>query len=213
MDLLVKRFPYLKGETQFLDRPFDDVDAMVIAGESPTDVQLSYFAKKPVFVDAKNQYLTTAVLTGEETQAELDALAEDLCLFFGRSKYSISKLAVPMGYDFSALLKSLESHRENGNHSGYFNHYEYRKAAYIVSGLAVIDNGFLILKKETGESRSIGVVDYVEYGPAGIVASNLKGMKLSKAKPDATKGELIFGDACKRNFDTAEEFLQFLKGI
>ncbi len=213
IDLLENRFPYLKGKTEFLDRPFGDVDALVISGEDPTSVQLDYFAKRPVFVDAVTRHLTTAVLTGEETSADLDALAMDLCMFFGRSKYSISKIAVPLRYDFSALLKSLESYRENGNHSGYFNHYEYRKAAYIVSGLTVFDNGFLILKKETGESHSIGVVDYIEYGTDGMAESDSKGRKISKAKPEYTKGELVFGSAWKRNFNTAGEFLLFLKGI
>ena len=211
IDLLGNRFPYLKGRTQFTDRPFGDVDALVIIGESPTTTQLEYFAKKPVFVDSVSQYPATAVLSGEETPEELSALADDLCMFFGRSKYSISKLAVPLGYDFSALLKSLERYRENGNHSGYFNHYEYRKAAYIVSGEPVIDNGFIILRKEAGESHSIGVVDYTEYKDMETPA--LKGRQLFKAKPEAGEDDFVFGSACKRNFSLADEFLLFLGKI
>ena len=213
IDLLETRFPYLKGKAEFADRPMGDVDAWVIAGESPTATQLEYFSIKPLFVDTKSQYPATAVLTGEETSAELDALADDLCMFFGRSKYSISKLAVPTGYDFSDLLKSLESYRENGNHSGYFNHYEYRKAAYIVSGQEVIDNGFLIIKKETGESQSIGVVDYTEYEKCEMHESDVKGRKISKSMSKVQRGELAFGSACRRNFDMAGEFLLFIKGI
>lgn len=213
IELLEKRFPYLTGKTEFIDLPMGNVDARVIIGESPTTTQLEYFSKKPLFVDTISQYSTTAVLTGEETSAEIDALADNLCMFFGRSKYSISKLAVPSGYDFSVLLKSLERYRENGNHSGYFNHYEYRKAAYIVSGQPVIDNGFIIIKIETGESQSIGVVDYTEYEKGKMPEYDLKGRKISKATPEVQQGELAFGSACSRNFDLAGEFILFMKGI
>ena len=185
----------------------------MIIGEASTTAQLAYFARRSVFVDTVDQHLTTAVLTGVETPSELDALAEDLCMFFGRSKYSISKLVVPAEYDFSALLKSLESYRENGNHSGYFNHYEYRKAAYIVGSQPVIDNGFLIIKKETGESHSIGVVDYIESRENEILESDLTGRQLCKAQPEILRGEMAFGSACKRNFNLTGEFLLFLKEI
>lgn len=213
IDLLENRFPYLKGKTEFTDRPLRDVDARVITGEDPTTSQLKYFAKKPLFQDTVSQYRTTAVITGEETSVELEALADDLCMFFGRSKYSISTLAVPSGYDFHSLLKSLERYLENGNHSGYFNHYEYRKAAYIISGESVIDNGFLTIKKESGESHSIGVVDYTEYEDVGMLKSALKGRQLFIAKPTAGEDKLIFGSACKRNFSLVEEFLLFLNKI
>lgn len=213
IDMLEDHFPYLKGKTEFVDRPVNGVDAWVIAGEAPTAAQLAYFAKKPVFVDTVNQYPTTAVLTGEEISTELDALADDLCMFFGRSKYSISKILVPGGYDFSALLKSLERYKDNGNHARYFNHYEYRKAAYIVSGESVIDNGFLILKKETGSSHFIGVVEYVEYPANDLPENTLKGRQVFKANSELHRGKLIFGSACKRNFSIAAKYLLFLGKI
>lgn len=211
--LLENRFPNLKGRTEFVDRPSGGVDAWVITGEAPTAAQLAYFAKRPVFVDTVDQHLATAVLTGGESPSELDALAEDLCMFFGRSKYNVSKLVVPAEYDFSALLKSLESYRENGNHSGYFNHYEYRKAAYIVGSQPVIDNGFLIIKKETGDVHSIGVVYYIESRENEISESDLTGRQLCRAQPEILRGELAFGSVCKQNFKLAGEFLLFLKEI
>lgn len=213
IEMLQNRFPYLKGETEFIDHPFGDVDGWVIAGEAPTNTQLAYFEKKPVFVDTVSQYHTMAVLTGEETPAQLDALADDLCVFFGRSKYSISKIVVPSEYDFSGLLKSLESYKQNGNHSGYFNHYEYRKAACIVSGEPFIDNGFMIIKKEIGESHNIGVVNYTEYRDDEMLQSAIMGCQLGKAQPETGENELIFGNACKRNFCLAGKFMVFLSEI
>ncbi len=53
-----------------------------------------------------NRY-SVAVLTGEESKADLDGLAEDILLYHGMGCRSVSNLLVPKGYRFDNLLMAL----------------------------------------------------------------------------------------------------------
>lgn len=210
LGLVTARYPEIDERIKFIDHPFGKVDAYVIVGERPAPSMLDYLKKKPVFLDTSGEYHSIAVVTGNESSEELNYLATDLCMYFGRSKFNIAELMVPVGYDFTDLLASVENYRDQVNHSRYFNHYEYRKAAYIVSGEAIIDNGFLLFIQGNHLDRHIGVVQYYEYKNNDLLKMNMKNRLVFKAKPDLEAGEQAFGSACGRGFYSVERFSEFI---
>jgi hypothetical protein len=213
LGLLQAKFPKMEERIEFIDHPFGEVDAYVIVGESPTPSQLTYFENKPVFLDSSVALSAVAVITGNENCEELDLLATDLCMYFGRSKYNTAELLVPKGYDFVGLLKSMENYSKNAHHSRYFNHYEYRKAAFLVSGEAFIDNGFLLFIKDKQHARHIGVVGYNEYEGICLPEINTKARQLFKAEPALEDGELPFGNALGQRYLSVDRFLVFLAEV
>lgn len=213
LKMLQRSFKEMEGRIEYTDKPLSDADAWVIVGESPTPLQLTYFKKKPLFMDASNEVSSVAVIYGDESNEELELLTTDLCMYFGRSRYNTVELLVPEEYDFAKLLKSIEKYANNANHSRYFNHYEYCKAAFMVSGEAFIDNGFLLFIKGMQHARYIGVVQYSEYKSSGLHKINLKGKQVFKAKANREEGELEFGKALGPRCFSVGQFLVFLSEV
>jgi hypothetical protein len=206
-------FPGISEKIEFSDRPLGPVSGYVIAGERPNDIQMSYFTKKHVFTDIVSENTSSGILTGNETSGELDALASDICMYFGRSVHNVTELIVPESYDFNNLLSSLKRFEWYSDHSRYFNHYEYRKAAYMVSGEPFIDNGFLILKKTSSVSRFTGVLNYRECKNMSELNGFSERRVIYRANPETEKGERLFGSACTMPFRNSNGFLSFLNNL
>ncbi|MBW6490949.1 MAG: hypothetical protein K0B15_07110 [Lentimicrobium sp.] len=205
------KIPYLSGRAMFGSRPEVNAIAYVIVGERPTENQLKYFTRKPVFNEVMPEISRVALITGKETPDQIDLLANDLCIYFGRSLYNVRELLVPEGYDFKGLLKSLEKYQEHAMHSRYFNHYEYFKSSLLVSGKTFIDNGFLLFCKENGSSPATGVIHYNEYNISDEREKLLAGRQVLLAEPDALKGEKSFGNISLEPFSRSSEFSEFLR--
>ena len=104
-----------------------------------------------------------AILTGNENKSQFAGLADDMMKFFGLGCRNVSKLYVPKGYDFSALIKELEPYRWQADHSKFRNNYDYYKSIYLVNKNPFYDNGFLLLTSSSRLNSPIGVVNFEEY--------------------------------------------------
>ena len=49
------------------------------------------------------------------------------------------------------------------HHHKYANNYDYNKAVYLMSDIALLDNGFLLLKEDTSHASHISVLFYEFY--------------------------------------------------
>ncbi|KAF0203548.1 MAG: acyl-CoA [Bacteroidetes bacterium] len=207
--LLENYFPGIAANAEFADKPFGTVSGYVIAGEKPAETQMKYLSSKPLFSEVLPENGPIAYITDNETNEELDALATDICMYFGRSIHNISELLVPESYDFSSLLRSLKKFDWYSNHSRYFNHYEYRKAAFLVSGESFIDNGFLLIRKNNLNARHTGVLNYREYKTSAEIMELTAGKKVYCSKPEPAKSERLFGSSVNE-FRNADRFISFL---
>lgn len=131
-----------------------------------------YFSKHPFLQISRKG--SSAILTGNESAEILNGIAEDICMYFGRSMYSIKTLFVPAGYDFSRLMQCIDSYSESGIHSRYFNHYEYRKAGMLISQIQHLDNGFLLVTDDISQLGFVGVLHFTSYNsPEEAMESDL----------------------------------------
>lgn len=115
-----------------------------------------------------------AALSGRETPGELSGLADDVFRYFGMGCRSVSKLYVPEGYDFDALFNAFYRYRYLIDHQKYGNNYDYNKAVYLMSGSPMLDNGFLLLKEDTGLGSPIGTLFYESYKNPETVTRKLQ---------------------------------------
>ena len=70
---------------------------------------------------------------------------------------------VPENYDFNALFLALYEHRDIIHHNAYANNYDYNKAVYLMQEKDLLDNGFMMIKKDTGLNSPIACLHYSTY--------------------------------------------------
>jgi hypothetical protein len=104
-----------------------------------------------------------AVLSGEETSKELNLLGKDIFQYFGLGCRNVSKIFVPKNYDFNQLFESILDYSHLVDNHKYSNNYTYNKTMYLMSDEKLLDNNFLLLKKDVGMSSPVSVLFYEFY--------------------------------------------------
>lgn len=154
--------PYFKNKIIFTEGNLTNFDAVIATGSNNTARYFEhYFGKYPTII-RKNRN-SVAILTGKETQEELEALGEDIFLYFGLGCRSISKIFVPENYNFDLLFNALYKFNDIINYKKYENNYDYNKAVYLMSLFKLQENGFIMLKEDTSYSSPIATLFYEYY--------------------------------------------------
>ncbi len=160
--LLCGYCPSLEEAIAFADGPMKGYEAVIATGSDNTARYFSYyFGQKPHII--RNNRKSTAILSGDETADELQALGTDIFTYFGLGCRNVSKLYVPEQYDFADFFDAIKGFSGLLNHRKYGNNYDYNKAVYLMSGFPILDNGFVLLKEDSSYSSPIGTLFYERY--------------------------------------------------
>ena len=159
--------PGFKELIEFVPDKLTDMDAVIATGSDNTSRYFEYYFGKYPHIIRKNRN-SVAVLTGDETEEELEALADDIMRYFGLGCRNVSKIFVPKGYNFDKLFKALLKYKDLINYQKYANNYNYNKAVYLMSTdqhekNSLLDNGLVLLKEDTNYSSPIGTLFYEYY--------------------------------------------------
>ncbi|HYG37635.1 MAG TPA: acyl-CoA reductase [Cytophagales bacterium] len=174
-EYLVAIEPGFKEYIEFIDL-LKDAEAVIATGSSNSSRYFNYyFSKKPHIIRKSRN--SCAVLTGEETDEEIDLLGNDIFTYYGLGCRSISKLYVPSDYDLPGLLNRLESFSYTIQHHKYSNNYDYNKSIYLINKEPHLDNGFLILKQDPGMASPISVVYFEKYNDKKELVIRLEAIK------------------------------------
>ena len=164
-----------EGATSFVER-LKDFDAVIATGSDNTARYFKqYFGKYPHII--RGNRTSVAVLHGTETQAELQALADDVFAYFGMGCRSISKLYVPEGYQFEALLEVLHEHKQLANHSKWRNNYDYNYALYAINKEPFLMTGPVLLRESDELHSRLATLHYEHYADLANVAIDLNAVK------------------------------------
>lgn len=159
---LIAIAPEFEEHIVFSKEKLTDFEAIIATGSNNTARYFEhYFGKVPNII-RKNRN-SVAILTGNETKAELHLLGEDIFRYFGLGCRSVSKILVPKGYDFDHFFKAIYDYNEIINNAKYANNYDYNKAVYLMSEYKLLDNGFLMLKEDQRYSSPIASLFYEIY--------------------------------------------------
>jgi len=171
LPLLAKYLIYLnpeyKNKITFVDGTLKNIDAVIATGSDNTARYFDYYFSKYPHIIRKNRN-SVAVLDGKETPEELSKLSDDIMRYFGLGCRNVSKIFVPKDYDFNPLFKALLKYKDLINYQKYANNYDYNKAVYLMSvdkdiRDSLIDNGLVLLKKDSHYSSPIGTIFYEYY--------------------------------------------------
>lgn len=140
-------------------------DAFIATGSNNSSRYFEqYFGAYPNII--RRNKTSMAVLDGSETKEELDALSDDIHLYFGLGCRSISSLAVPAGFDFIPLLKSFDRYAYFMDNHKYKSNYDYQLSLMLMNNLFYMTNGSTLLKENPSPFSAISVVHYQFYNNA-----------------------------------------------
>ncbi|QNK77821.1 acyl-CoA reductase [Winogradskyella sp. PAMC22761] len=165
--------PNFKGKITFTEEKLNHFDAVIATGSDNTARYFEYYFKNKPSIIRKNRN-SVAVLTGNETQEELEALSDDIFIYYGLGCRNVSKLFVPKGYDFEKFFNAVYKWNAIINESKYANNYDYNKAVYLMSEFNMLENGFLMIKEDESYASPIATMFYEYYDSNDTLLQKLK---------------------------------------
>jgi hypothetical protein len=161
-DLLISIEPEFESKITFADGTIKDFDAIIATGSNNTARYFEYYFGKYPNIIRKNRN-GVAVLTGNESEDELKELANDIFLYYGMGCRNVSKLFVPKGYNFKALLDVLNAYEGVSENHKYHNNYDYNKAIFLVNKQDHYDSGNVLLTESENIASPVSVLHYEFY--------------------------------------------------
>jgi hypothetical protein len=146
-------------------------DAYIATGSNNSSRYFEYYFRNHPTIIRKNR-TSVAILDGNETAAELEALADDVFQYFGLGCRNVSKLYVPQGYDFVPLLRAFDKYRDLINHNKYKNNYDYNLAAHILNNRYFMSNEAILLVEDPSPFSPLAQLHYEFYNSPGETRLN-----------------------------------------
>ncbi|AJR04020.1 acyl-CoA reductase [Siansivirga zeaxanthinifaciens] len=191
--------PQFKGTIHFTDGKMENFDAVIATGSDNTARYFEYYFKnKPSII--RNNRNSVAVLTGNETEAEMKNLSEDIFRYYGLGCRNVSKIFIPKNYNFDAFFNGIYHWHPIIEKAKYANNYDYNKAVYLMSEFDMLENGFLMIKEDPSYASPIATVFYEYYDDIEQLKQRLKA-DVNKIQCVVAKGfsenEIAFGHTQK----------------
>lgn len=139
-----------------------DFDAVIATGSDNSFRYFEYYFKNKPSLLRKNRN-SIAILTGEETDEELEKLGDDIFLYFGLGCRNVSKLYVQQDFDITRLFPRFEKYNWMHHHSKYMNNYDYHRAIYLLNRQAHLADEKIMLIENDSISSPLSVVNYERF--------------------------------------------------
>ena len=185
------------NRVQFTQELLGDFDAVIATGSNNAARYFNhYFGYVPHLIRQNRNGI--AVLSGNETEEELNGLATDMVAYYGLGCRSTSKVYVPKDYDFNAIFGALYPYAHLMDSAKYANNYDYNKAVFLMSEFELLDNGFYLFLENDHFSSPIACLHYSYYNSIEELQKTLDGQVdqiqcISSHLP--LKNALAFGQA------------------
>jgi hypothetical protein len=170
-DVLISWHPELVEWIRFAET-LKDCDAFIATGSNNTSRYFEYYFGKYPHIIRRNK-TSVAVLRGNETADELEHLADDVYQFFGLGCRNVTKVYVPEGYEFTALLNACEKYNYLADHHKYKNNYDYNLALHILNNKFYMTNGSIILTEDVSIFSPISQLNYQYYSDRETLLSSI----------------------------------------
>ena len=162
IEVLTANHPGWNDYISITKQPLSSFDAIIATGSNNSSRYFEYYFGKYPNIIRKNRN-SVAIITGEESNEDLLALADDMLLYFGLGCRSVSKLYIPVGYDLKKLINHFGKFENYRYHNKYRNNYDYYKSIYIINKIPFIDTGDIILTENNSLSSPVSVIFYEYY--------------------------------------------------
>jgi hypothetical protein len=170
-DLWKRVYPELEDRITYVER-LENIDTVIATGSNNSGRYFEYYFRQYPHVFRQNRN-GVAILNGKESMADLKSLARDVFMFFGLGCRNVSKIYVPVGYDFSPWQEVIAEWSFLGDHNKYRNNLDYNYAIYLINAVPHINLGHLILKEDEAIVSRIACLHYSYYDDPSKVETEL----------------------------------------
>ncbi len=141
-----------------------DCDAYIATGSNNTSRYFEqYFGKYPHIIRANKTSI--AILDDTESSSDLELLADDMMLYFGRGCRNVTQVWVPEGYDFIPLLNALKKYNYIIDEHKYRHNYDYQLALLMMTRQFYMDTNAILLSENPSPFAAIAQIHYHFYKP------------------------------------------------
>lgn len=147
-------------------------DAYIATGSNNSARYFEYYFRNHPTIIRKNR-TSVAILEGNESNEELEALGDDVYQYFGLGCRNVTKIFVPEHYDFKPLLEAFKKYNYLINHHKYKNNYDYNLAVHILNNHYYMTNGSILLVEDPSAFSRIGQLHFEYYSSADEVRRKL----------------------------------------
>jgi hypothetical protein len=192
---LIELEPRFASSVTYVEQ-LKDFDAVIATGSDNSARYFDYYFAKYPHIIRKNR-TSCAILSGNETTDELNALGRDIFTHFGLGCRNVSKIFVPEGYSFNKFFESIESYQPIIHHHKYHNNYDYQMSIMLVNGTKYLDNGFLMVTENERMVSPISVIYYETYNSIDALKMKLSSVqdKIQCIIGKLTPATVSFGQA------------------
>ena len=149
-----------------------DFDAAIATGSNNSGRYFEAYFKKYPSIIRKNRN-SVAVLTGEESDAELLALGSDIFQYFGLGCRNVSKLYLPENYDLEKLLEILHEYKSVALHEKYKNNFDYNFAMLTLNKVPFLFSGSILLIEDESLNSRIASLHFEKYASLQNIENQL----------------------------------------
>jgi hypothetical protein len=160
---LIKANPAAADRIGFAER-LNGCDAYIATGSNNSARYFEYYFGKYPHLIRRNR-TSVALLTGGETEQELDLLADDVYQYFGLGCRNVTQLYVPENYDFLPLLQAFRKYDYLSDLARYKHNYDYQLTLLILNKKPYMSNESILLTESDSPFSPISVLHYTYYRP------------------------------------------------
>lgn len=184
----------------------ENFDAVIATGSNNTAKYLEYYFKNHLSIIRKNR-TSIAVIKGNETESQLQLLAEDIFRYFGLGCRNVTRLFLPKNYPLDKLFENFINFGTIINHHKYANNYDYNKAVYLLNQELFWDNNFVMLREDPSLFSPLSVLNFSRYENLdevlGFISEQQENIQAIVASPELKIPHSInFGEAQHPTLDT-----------
>lgn len=172
IDSLINSMPELKERIQ-INESLHAIDALIATGSNNTSRYFEYYFKDIPCIIRKSR-TSIAVLSGQETEAELFGLADDIYTYFGLGCRNVSHLLLPKEIALEPLYQAYDKYMNHVHHHKYYNNYMYHKSILLMNLDKHYDNGFMLFQEKTALHAPIATLNYHFYNDIEDINAYIK---------------------------------------
>ena len=178
-------------EMVVIDEMLKGCDGYIATGNDNSARYFEYYFSKYPHVIRKNR-TSVAVLDGTESQAALEALADDIQLYFGLGCRNVTQVLVPEEYDFVPMLTALRKYDHYRDHEKYRNNFDYQLTIAIMNNRFYMSNDSIVLLENESPFSPISQLHYQFYSNKETA---IAGLDKNKIQCIVGKDFIPFGEA------------------
>lgn len=201
---LWNEFSNYEIEYQIVEK-LENFDAVIATGSNNTARYLEYYFKNSLSIIRKNR-TSVAVLKGDETDEELQLLADDIFRYFGLGCRNVTKVLIPNDMKVDRLFENFVKYKDVINHNKYANNYDYNRAVYLLNQDLFWDNNFVMLREDKKLFSPLSVVNFSRYETLEdirqFLENNKEEIQTVVAKPELRLRSIGFGETQNPSLDT-----------